>query len=260
MYKIIIGLLTLACANAAAQPLRYTVANAHSHNDYEQPVPFYTAYNAGFGSIEADIFLINGNLIVAHSMDEVQKNRSLEEYYLKPLEDFVEKNHGQAYADTVRRLQILIDVKTAPVPTLDAFVVLLKKHPLLTTTPSITWVISGNRPADSLFASYPFFIAFDGLFKQYDEQALQKVVMISDDFKHYSQWNGTGQLPAEDNIKLYKAIAFCHAHHKTVRFWDAPDTPEAWKQFLQLGVDYINTDHIAELANFLQKNAVTGAK
>ncbi len=39
-----------------AQPAKYTVANAHAHNDYLHPVPFYTAYNAGFGSIEADVF------------------------------------------------------------------------------------------------------------------------------------------------------------------------------------------------------------
>jgi alkaline phosphatase len=33
-----------------------TVSNAHSHNDYEQPIPFRMAYQAGFGSVEADIF------------------------------------------------------------------------------------------------------------------------------------------------------------------------------------------------------------
>ncbi len=33
-----------------AQPV-YTVANAHSHNDYEQKIPFWIAYNEGLGSI-----------------------------------------------------------------------------------------------------------------------------------------------------------------------------------------------------------------
>jgi hypothetical protein len=44
--------------------LHYTIANTHSHNDYEQRVPFWTAYNAQFGSIEADIFLVDGRLMV----------------------------------------------------------------------------------------------------------------------------------------------------------------------------------------------------
>ncbi len=43
--------------------LRYTIANTHSHNDYEQPIPFWTAYNAQFGSIEADVFLVDGRLV-----------------------------------------------------------------------------------------------------------------------------------------------------------------------------------------------------
>jgi hypothetical protein len=33
-----------------------------------------------------------------------------------------------------------------------------------------------------------------------------------------------------------------------------PDNPHVWKIMMQLGVDYINTDHIAEAADFLQKN------
>jgi hypothetical protein len=35
---------------------RYTVANTHSHNDYEQHTLFWMAWQAQFGSIEADIF------------------------------------------------------------------------------------------------------------------------------------------------------------------------------------------------------------
>lgn len=41
-----------------AQEKEYTVANAHSHNDYEQPNPFFEAYGEQFGSIEAAIFLM----------------------------------------------------------------------------------------------------------------------------------------------------------------------------------------------------------
>ncbi|MEO8823510.1 MAG: hypothetical protein ABI366_08030, partial [Ginsengibacter sp.] len=53
--------------NGFAQQRNYTVADAHAHNDYEHPIPFYTAWNAGFGSIEADVFPVNGILLVSHS-------------------------------------------------------------------------------------------------------------------------------------------------------------------------------------------------
>src|ERR1700722_10608128 len=86
-----------------APGLHYTIANTHSHNDYEQPIPFRTAYNAQFGSIEADIFLVAGRLLVAHDRKELARGRTLEDYYVKPLSAGVEKNHGYPYADSSRK-------------------------------------------------------------------------------------------------------------------------------------------------------------
>jgi alkaline phosphatase len=253
IHRLIFAALILTGLAANAQPEHYSVANAHSHNDYENPVPFYTAYNAGFGSIEADIFLIHGTLLVAHDFKELQKNRSIEDYYIKPLLAFVQKNNGYAFADTSKRLQMLIDIKTGAVNTLDSFIALLKKYPLLISNTSIQWVITGNRPADSTFGSYPSFIWFDGLlFKDYSLQALQKIQMMSDDFKSYSAWRSEGKIPPADLYKLKQAIEKCHAVSKKVRFWDAPDNPTAWSVFIKLGVDFINTDKIEELKSFLE--------
>lgn len=255
MKNIFISTLLLFTLAANAQPTKYSVANAHSHNDYEQDTPFYKAYNAGFGSIEADIFLIKGRLIVAHDLNEVKKNRTLEEYYLNPLASFVQKNNGHAYAAAGKKLQMLIDIKTGAGNTLDSLVALLKRYPQLSNNKSIRWVITGNRPPDSTFTTYPSFILFDALaFKDYQPQVLTRLVMASDDFKIYSAWDGNGKIPAADITKLTATIAKWHALHIKVRFWDAPDNANAWQQFMALGVDYINTDNIRPLAAFLQQH------
>jgi len=103
-----------------------------------------------------------------------------------------------------------------------ALVALLGRYPNLTSTPSLTWVISGNRPDPSLYASYPPYIAFDGiLLHEYTPAALSRITMMSDDL------------------------------HQPVRFWDAPDFPHAWHELMQLQVDFINTDHIQQLAEYL---------
>ncbi|HLX67930.1 MAG TPA: hypothetical protein VKR41_13065 [Puia sp.] len=184
---------------------RYTLTNAHSHNDYEQPTPFWTAYNAQFGSIDSN-----------------------------------------------RRLQMLIDVKADSTAVLDSLIALLGKYPNLTQTPSLTWVISGNRPDPSMYASYPQYIAFDGiLLHEYSSAALSRIVMMSDDLQTYTHWEGTGGISAADRRRILAAIAWAHALHQPVRFWDAPDFPHAWQQLMQLRVDFINTDHIEELAEYL---------
>ncbi len=238
-----------------AQPKTYSVSNAHSHNDYEQPIPFWEAYNAGFGSIEADIFLVNDELLVAHTPAELlTKKRRLDTLYLVHIRDNIRKNHGHPYANSSKKLQILIDIKTAPVPTLNKFIETVKRYPELTHTPLLQFVISGGRPNPDSFPSYPSFIWFDGeLDKTYSRQALTKIVMMSDYLKRYTLWNGKENLPDADAVKLKAAVDKSHGLKKPVRFWDAPDTIDAWNVLMKFKVDFINTDKIRELSDFLVK-------
>ncbi len=255
MVKTLSLILSLYCSLVANAQIRsYSVSNAHSHNDYEQRIPFWMAYNAGFGSIEADIFLIDSVLYVAHDRGELRRNMKLDTAYLLPLLICLQKNGGSPYGDSSKKLQMLIDIKTGSVATLNALIVLLKKYPALIQSNSLSWVITGNRPAESLFTSYPDFILFDGEpDKNYSTAALSKIVLMSDDFKKYSSWNGENNLPEKDDSVLMSAVKKSHRLQKPVRFWDAPDNANAWRVFIVLQADYINTDHIDSLAAFLNK-------
>lgn len=231
---------------------KYTVANTHSHNDYEQATPFWMAWQEQFGSIEADIWLVNGVLLVGHSREEIKSGRTLEEYYVKPLASCIEKNNGHPYADTIRQLNILIDVKADSVAALNALISLLDKYPVLEHTPSLRWVISGNRPSPELYTSYPVFITFDGeLHRQYSPEALSKISLMSDNLHYYSHWLGQVAMPEADKKVIQEAVNHAHELNLPVRFWEAPDKPAAWEQLMELHVDYINTDHIRELATYL---------
>jgi len=263
MKAVILYLSALLCtilssAQLLAQPAGYTVSNAHSHNDYEQKIPFWLAYQEGFGSIEADIFLHNGELLVAHEARELVNHRTLEDLYLHPLQSCVDKNSGHPYADASRRLQILIDIKTDSIETLDKLIETLRKYPALISNPSLQFVITGNRPDASLFAGYPSFISFDGvLSRTYSKEALDRIAMLSDNFQTYSRWNGKGRVPEKEWAVLQDAVKKGHQLKKAVRFWGAPDFINAWYQFMHLQVDFINTDHIVALSTFLQNQPRT---
>ncbi|GGB07454.1 alkaline phosphatase [Puia dinghuensis] len=244
--------LTVRPVISNAQPLHYTVANTHSHNDYEQPTPFWMAWQHRFGSIEADIWLVGGKVLIGHDREEIKAGRTLEEYYVKPLEACIEKNNGYPYADTLRRLQILIDVKADSVAALAALVGLLDKYPALEHCSALKWVISGNRPDPAQYTAYPPFIAFDGILHlQYTPEALSRIAMMSDDLRYYTRWDSRTGIPDTDLGALKAAITHSHTLHLPVRLWDAPDFPAAWRQLMQLQVDYLNTDHIADLAAYL---------
>jgi len=75
--------------------------------------------------------------------------------------------------------------------------------------------------------------------------------MMSDDLRHYTRWDSRTGIPATGLDSLRQAIDHSHALHLPVRLWDAPDFPAAWRQLMQLKVDYLNTDRIADLAAYL---------
>src|SRR5689334_21564029 len=240
MNRLFLCLLIFTSATCTSQPPRYSTANAHSHNDYENKRPFYAAWEQQFGSIEADIFLHEGKLLVAHEPGELTAQRTLESLYLAPLEKCIRQNGGSVYKDKNRSLQLMIDIKTDAVATLDQLINLLNKHPILIKTSSLTITISGNRP--SQFTSYPSWISFDGdLNKEYSEENFKRIPMLSDNYANYPDKNA-----------LLKMIARAHKLGKKIRFWNAPDSPEEWKLLMSMGVDYINTDKIEQLAAYLK--------
>lgn len=248
-------LLCLFTSILRGQSTYYTTQNAHSHNDYEQEVPYWMAYDHQFGSIEADIFLRNSELIVAHDEKELEYNRSFRKLYLENIDSCLHKNNGYPYKDSSRDLQLLIDIKTDSVKTLEKLIILLAQFPALIHNRHIFLVITGNRPNPDSFSQYPGYIWFDGvLSKTYTKVQLSRIKMMSDNFHFYSQWHGTGEIPPEEFEKLRSLMVPAHQEGIRVRSWNAPDFANAWTQLIKLRVDYINTDHIDALAQYFRTN------
>jgi alkaline phosphatase len=86
-------------------------SRGHSHNDYHQHVPLLTAYHAGMGSVEADVFLRDNELFVAHDTSEIRAGATLKKLYLEPLARLYTKNGKQPYKDRTQSLQLVIDIK-----------------------------------------------------------------------------------------------------------------------------------------------------
>lgn len=244
---------------AMAQPTVYTTANAHSHNDYEKPAPLRAAFNEGFGSVEADLHLINDTLWVAH--DKPKPGTvvpTFDKLYLQPLNNEIAQHAGFPYADHTKKLQLLIDLKTTAIPTLNKLVTALQQYPALINNPNISFVISGSRPDSTTWDQYPAFIWFDGNLGQfYPAATMQRIALMSASFTKYSDWNGKGRLVAKEQDTLQKLIAAAHALGKPVRFWASPDNINAWNQLMKLKVDYLNTDSIVAMGAFLKKLSKT---
>ena len=236
-----------------AQPEKYSVANAHSHNDYLNDQPFQRAFKNGFGSIEADIFPVDGTLCVAHSKKEIRPQRTLKSLYLEPLLNELKKNRS-------RRVKLLVDVKEDHMLSLKLLLQEIKPLIQYLSTPrnkkQLIILISGERPIPAEYKNYPGYLFFDDDLKLTHTVAeWERVGQVSLQFTKYSSWKGENSIDITDKNRLQQVIDSVHLTGKTIRFWAAPDNEPSWILQMQSGVDLIGTDKIEELAGFLRKRS-----
>ena len=233
----------------------YSVQNAHSHNDYAQKDFFWEAYNAGFGSMEADVYLVDGQLMVAHNKKDIHTARTLAAMYLAPLARQVRKNKGYPYKNHKDALELLIDLKDPKdSPAYKTAIQLIRSYRALVNSKHIRFTFTGNIPGDHTMATATGNIYFDGVpGRIYSPSALKRIYMLSDNFARYSSWDGTGVISVDDYQQLQNTVKAAHRQGKKIRFWNAPDNLAAWQLMEELGVDFINTDKIQELSGYLNE-------
>ncbi|MES2376258.1 MAG: hypothetical protein V4553_06760 [Bacteroidota bacterium] len=250
-YLLIPAILLLSVINVFAQ-----AKFSHSHNDYSNNTPFYKAYNNGYNSIEADIFLVDGELLVSHSDKYLFKERALKGMYLDPILYALRR-------DTTRRLCLLVDIKADYARVLPKLEKDLK--PLLPYLMSrdnlkgrLKILISGNRPQGANFYKYASIFWFDDdLMYPHEPAQWARIGQVSLNFEKWSKWKGFGTIPEADRKRLQKTVDSVHTNTgKLVRFWGAPDTPEAWETQINFGADIIGTDKIEQLAAYLEKKTL----
>jgi glycerophosphoryl diester phosphodiesterase len=238
---------------------------AHAHNDYEHQHPLQDALDHGFTSVEADVWLVDGQLLVAHDRDQVVPGRTLESLYLSPLEARRKMDGGTEYPGWNGNFQLLIDVKSDAGPTWAAIDEVLREHPNLMTTftadstdkGAVTAVISGNRDRAAMLAEPTRYAGYDGRLADLDSGTTASFMpLVSDNWTNTFTWDGSGPMPAAEEQKLRDIVARAHQHGSRLRFWATPDQPgpardRLWSKLLEVGVDQINTDDLDGLQRFL---------
>lgn len=261
MNLLVLAGLLAACGLATAE-VAAPLPRAHAHNDYLHERPLLDALDQGFCSVEADIFLVDGELRVGHSRIQLRKGRTLESLYLAPLAERVRANRGSVYPQKERFI-LLVDIKSdgeALYPVLDAL--LERYRDMLSgvagqvhTERAVQVILSGDRPRALVAADPTRYCAIDGRPADFGTSASPAAVpLISDSWRNHFKWRGTGPFPADEAARLDAFVARARKEQRLIRFWGAPDNPEAWAILLDAGVDLVNTDRLRELAAFMRNH------
>lgn len=250
-------------------PSHRPLAKAHAHNDYEHKRPLLDALAAGFCSVESDIYLIDGDLLVAHDRDKVKPERTLQALYLEPLKQLVKRSGtGSVYqGKDTPPFYLLIDLKSEGETTYRALHSVLSeyqeiltefRHSGETIQRAVTVIISGNRPKATMEKQEVRFAGYDGRLSDLGKGDTASLMpWISDNYRNHFKWKGTGEMPVDEKKKLDELVSKTHAEGKMLRLWAAPDHPLMWETLRSANVDLINSDKLNELSEHLKMSATS---
>lgn len=236
--------------------------NGHAHNDYVHKKPLVTALENGFASVEIDVFLHKGELIVSHIPVALNSKPTLQALYLEPLKAIIDKNGGWVYPEEKKPLILMIDFKTGASETYEKLKEALKPYDAYLTKyingqkqqGALEVLISGSKPYKEVKEEKERYVTIDGSYGDAGNlPGINVVTRASSSYGSYFKWRGKGQMPEEERKLLNELVEKAHASGLKARFWAIPDKEKVWRVLLDAGVDWINTDKLKKFRAFYLK-------
>lgn len=235
--------------------------NAFSHNDYWRENPLLDALAFRFNCVEADLWLIDGELYVSHDRPVPDPSITFRNLYLRPLAERIEANGGKVYPQSDRPFYLMVDCKENGEAMYKVLKEQLEPYKNLFCAVNngqykegpVLFFLSGDRPKKSLPAEASRFTFLDGQIRDLNRDIPATLApVISDNYEDFFTWNGEGEMPADQLQKMREIIAQVHREGKLFRWWGAPDTPVFKRFFIREGVDLVGADDLNGLYNVLE--------
>jgi len=257
---VLLPALLAACATAP-KAVPDPALRLHGHNDYLQPVPLVRALELGVGSLEADIFLVDGELRVGHERWQLRPGRTLQAMYLDPLLTAV-RERGALRSDGLP-LVLLVDIKADGKKVYEQLRDVLPRYRDMLTRfvdgrvepGAVTVLLSGSRPVAMVAADAERWCAIDGRLRDLDRRPPPPpdlIPWVSSSWRAVSDWTGSDELMPHEIEMITDLVTKAGRQGRELRFWGAPDRREAWGAFFDLGVDRIGSDQPKKAAAWLR--------
>ena len=260
-------LLIVACsgmdvvAQSAGGKTNKVHYNAFSHNDYNRARSLWDAVDRGYNCVEADLWLIDGEIYVAHNREDVKAERTFEKLYIEPLAQLVAQNKGRVYRKGKKPFMLMIDCKSDGEEMLPVLKAKLEKYRSMFCyvkdgkmhKGAVLLFISGKRPMKTILEQGDGYMFLDGIISELGSNIDSNMMpVVSDNFTKFVKWNGEGEISQAELEKMRGYIEKTHAEGKLFRWWGAPDKAQFKKLFIEEGVDLIGADDLDILIDVIQ--------
>lgn len=240
--------LVLLSVNVAGDAV--PLPHAHAHNDYEHARPFFDATERGFLSLEADVFLVDGTLWVAHERAHLKPERTLKSLYLEPL--------ARRHRAGIPELTLMVDIKADGAAATARLKEELKAYASMISRPghkgSVQVVVSGAGDRELIGNDEERWMFLDGRPGDLERPAEPWIAWVSDAWPRHFSWYGEGAIPEGQSAKLQRMVQAAHARGYRLRFWMTPEREAVWTVLRDHQVDLIGTDQLERLQSFFARN------
>jgi glycerophosphoryl diester phosphodiesterase len=229
---------------------------AHSHNDYEQRRPLLDALALGYRSVEADIWLRDGELRVSHR--GVSFAGTLRELYLDPLQARVDRL-GSVLGDGEPFL-LWIDLKSGEPELVLELRRLLDRYPMLTRMDggkmkrgAVTVILTGDENGKLAYSAGAgaHYACRDSNELSLDEKRDPLHLWYALNWTDWFSWDGEGRIPSVERNRLRALVDAVHRQGRKLRLYRLPEAEGVWSEALDAGVDLLSTDELQRLERFL---------
>ncbi|MEL7587330.1 MAG: phosphatidylinositol-specific phospholipase C/glycerophosphodiester phosphodiesterase family protein [Prolixibacteraceae bacterium] len=243
------------------------VLPAHAHNDYEHENPLSDALEYRFKSIEADVFLADDSMFVAHDSVDIRPGRTLRRLYLEPLRRRIAGNGGSVYGEGTE-LFLFVDVKSEASSTYELLHRILEEYRDMLThcrdgavvNGAVRIIVSGNRPLKLMREQSLRYAFYDGRLNELDSGPdVSLMPVISDNWNNFFSWQGEGEMPENEQQQLASLLQKARQKGYIIRFWATPDRggrarTAVWTELKKQQIGLIGTDDLQGLKAFLTGN------
>lgn len=225
---------------------------AYSHNDYLAERPLSRAIELGYRGVEADVFLVGGELRLGHDRKRAAESPTLRESYLEPLRTLFRRCEAPAGGPFL----LFVEIKEESRPTYDALVELLARYPdlLLPDQPPVRVVLVGWHPAPGeMTGTEPFGVQHRITSREsiHPELPGARVRLLSLD---YGRTMGRFWVLRWARDRWYAALreaARTYPSGLPLRVHNVPVDPGVYSRLLEAGVDLIGTEALEETHRIL---------
>ncbi len=261
--------LLLLCSLTACAPRSASVARppgtlpAYAHNDYQNRHPLQDALRLGYSGVEADFFLVDEQLLVAHERNETRTDHTLQNMYLEPLRQIVADSGRVCPAERAFILNI-----EAKEPGAEAFTalhdLLLEYRDMLTHVDhdqeipgAVQVILVGWFPPLAELAAMPVrCVAVQSYYRDLPPDHAQLPAhllrLVSVQYQQHFSWQGVGPVPREFEEHLAELCTTRDAvPGRLLRVFKVPRRRAVYDALQRGGVDLIGTKKLASSAKLL---------